>query len=204
MFLKRNRRKVDGETYEYWSLVRTVRTAKEPRHKLVVNLGKAPGLDSKTPRGWQEVVDLPDGHAGQRRYRQMKFGEAVEQDSLEEPLPEWTQVDVNGLRIERVGDFGEVYLALWRRLGLHDLLAELFEPGKEQVQWDLVACIFTLARFCGNPSELEVAERWYQDSALEDLCDSKDRVRELEAKLYGVFETTTNALHGGSSRASVP
>ena len=171
MFLKRNRRKVDGETYEYWSLVRTVRTAKGPRHELVANLGKAPGLDNKTRRSWEEIVDLLDGRAGYPRCRQMKLGETVEKNSIEEPLPEWMQVDINGLRIEHVRDFGEVYLALalWRRLGLHVVLAELFEPGKESVQWELVACILTVARFCGNRSELEVAERWYQDSALEDL-----------------------------------
>ena len=135
MFLKRNRRKVDGETYEYWSLVRTVRTAKGPRHELVANLGKAPGLDNKTRRSWEEIVDLLNGRAGYPRYRQMKLGETVEKNSIEEPLPEWTQVDINGLRIEHVRDFGEVYLALalWRRLGLHALLAELFEPGKESV-----------------------------------------------------------------------
>ena len=52
MFLKRNRRKVDGETYEYWSLVRTVRTAKGPRHELVASLGKAPGF------GQQDATQL--------------------------------------------------------------------------------------------------------------------------------------------------
>ena len=109
MFLKRNRRKVDGETYEYWSLMRTVRTAKGPRHRLVANLGKAPGLDSRTRRGWEEVVDMLDARAGNRRYRQMKLGESVEKNSTKLPLPQWTQVDVNGLRIECVRDFGEVY-----------------------------------------------------------------------------------------------
>ncbi len=151
--------------------MRTVRTAKGPRHELVANLGKAPGLDSSIRPGWEEVVDLLDGRAGHPRYRQMKLGESVKKDSAKQPLPQWTQVDVNGLRIECVRDFGQVYLALalWRRLGLHDLLDELFESGKERVQWELVACILTVARFCGNRSELEVAERWYQDSALEDL-----------------------------------
>lgn len=33
----------------------------------------------------------------------------------------------------------------------------------------MTACILTVARFCGQRSELEVAERWYADSALEDL-----------------------------------
>ena len=171
MFLKRNRRKVNGETYEYWSLVRTVRTAKGPRHELVANLGKAPGLDEQTRRGWEEIIDLLDGDTAQGYCHQMKLGESVQKDSVKQSLPEWAQVDVKGLRIERVRDFGEVYLALalWRRLGLHDLLSELLETGKEQVQWELVACILTLARFCGSQSELEVAERWYQDSALEDL-----------------------------------
>jgi hypothetical protein len=49
-------------------------------------------------------------------------------------------------------------LSLWRRLGLHTLLRELIPPGQEEVPWDLTACILTLARFCGQRSELEVAE----------------------------------------------
>jgi len=35
--------------------------------------------------------------------------------------------------------------------------------------WPLVACVVAIARFCGNRSELEVAERWYRESALEGL-----------------------------------
>ena len=50
--------------------------------------------------------------------------------------------------------------SLWRRLGLHTLLAEWIEPGAEQVPWEVTACILTLARFCGQKSELEVAGRW--------------------------------------------
>ena len=163
MFLRRNRRKHHGECYEYWSLMRTVRTAKGPRHELVASLGKAPGLDEDKRRGWENVGDLLEGR-----------DPAPVQGRLGEPLPpprQWMQVDVRGLRVERVRDFGEVYLALslWRRLGLHTLLRELIEPGRESVSWELIACILSVARFCGNKSELEVAERWYADSALEDL-----------------------------------
>jgi hypothetical protein len=87
------------------------------------------------------------------------------------PRPQWAEVDLGGVRVERVRDFGQVYLglSLWRRLGLHTLLRELIEPGREEVPWELTACILTLARFCSQRSELEVAERWYADSALEDL-----------------------------------
>jgi transposase len=165
MFLRRNRRIVDGETYEYWTLVKTVRTARGPRQEIVATLGKEPGVDNPNRSGWEDISDLLEGRPP-----------APQQGQLGEPFPEpsrpqWTQVDLRGLRVERVRDFGQVYLALslWRRLGLHELLRELIEPGQEEVPWELTACILTLARFCSQRSELEVAERWYADSALEDL-----------------------------------
>ena len=61
MFLKRNRRRKDGQTYEYWSLVQTVRTAKGPRHRTVCNLGKLPGLDQQHRHGWEDLIDLLEG-----------------------------------------------------------------------------------------------------------------------------------------------
>lgn len=194
MFLKRNRRNIGGETYEYWSLVQTVRTARGPRHKLIAHLGKAPGLDCAKRRGWESVMDMLDGRDPGQRGRQMKLGEEIGPGMCSsDKAPHWVQVDIQGLRIERVRDFGEVYLALalWRRLGLHQLLEELFEPGKEQVEWELIACILVIARFCGNKSELEVAQRWYADSALEDLLGvAWQRVN--ESRLYRGLD----ALHG--------
>lgn len=165
MFLRRHRRLVEGETYEYWTLVKTIRTARGPRQEIVATLGKEPGLESRARHGWEEVADLLEGRAP-----------APVQGQLGQPLPvapppQWAQVDLRGVRVGCVRDFGQVYLALslWRRLGLHTLLRDLIEPGREEVPWELTACILTLARFCGQKSELEVAGRWYADSALEDL-----------------------------------
>lgn len=165
MFLRRNRRLVDGQTYEYWTLVRTVRTAQGPRQEVVASLGKTPGLDQRSRHGWEDVAELLEGRSPAPK--QAELG----QPPAAQPPPQWVQVDLRGVRVERVRDFGQVYLALalWRRLGLHTLLQEIIEPGREDVPWELTACILTLARFCGQQSELEVAERWYADSALEDL-----------------------------------
>lgn len=179
MFIRSNRRIVDGEVYEYWTLVRTIRTAKGPRQEVVASLGKTPGLESRSRYGWEQIGDLLEGRTP-----------APVQGQLGQPLDaapqaQWAQVDLRGVRVERVRDFGAIYLALslWRRLGLHTLLKEVIQPGREEVAWDLVACILTVARFCGQKSELEVARRWYADSALEDLLGiSFEQIN--DARLY--------------------
>jgi hypothetical protein len=164
MFLKRNRRTKDGETYEYWSLVETVRTARGPRHRLVAT-ASCPGstasiaTDGKTSppcaMGGRNpsVGPLTSSARGAR----MRGAGATEPGYG----PRWMEVDVRGLRLGRARDFGQVYLAraLWRRLGLHTLLEELLPGGRGEVPWPLVACILTIVRFCGNRSELEVAGR---------------------------------------------
>jgi transposase len=146
-------------------LVRPVRTAKGPRQEVVASLGKTPGLDQGSRHGWEDIADLLEGRAPAPR--QGELGQPLSP----EPRPQWAQVDLRGVRVERVRDFGQssLGLSLWRRLGLPQVLQEVIEPGREDVPWELTACILTLARFCEQKRELEVAERWYADSALEDL-----------------------------------
>ena len=164
MFLRRNRRTVGGESYEYWTLVQTVRTARGPRQQVVATLGKEIGEEGARA-GWEDLSRLLDGTPATPIQGELgkPWGEVAPR--------QWSQIDIRGLRVERVRDFGQAYLALslWRRLGLHSLLGQLMEGGREDVPWNETACILTLARFCGQRSELEVAERWYADSALEDL-----------------------------------
>jgi hypothetical protein len=73
--------------------------------------------------------------------------------------------------VERLRQFGRVYLglALWRRLGLPEVLARLLPVGAEDIGWDRIAWVLTWGRFWAQPSELALAERWYEDTALEDL-----------------------------------
>ena len=165
MFLRRNRRTINGESYDYWTLVKTVRTAKGPRQETVATLGKEPGLENGARHGWEQVVDLLEGRTPSPV--QGELGQGLTGAAQ----PQWAQVDLSGVRVERVREFGQVYLglSLWRRLGLHTLLRQLIGAGQEEVPWDLTACILSLARFCGQRSELEVAERWYAESVLEDL-----------------------------------
>jgi len=173
MYLRRHRRTVKGSTYEYWTLVESRRTASGPRQHTVATLGKLPGLDERVRAGWESLDDLLEGRPPARQLELSGGGQGME--------PSWQQVDVRGVRVERVREFGEVYLALslWRRLGLHTLLEELIPCGREEVAWERIACLLTVARFCAQRSELGVAERWYGRTALDDLLGvALDQVNE--------------------------
>jgi len=80
-------------------------------------------------------------------------------------------VDLHSLSVERVRDFGKVYLALalWRRLGLSHFLEQTIAPGREQIGWEQIACLLVLGRFCAQESELALSEHWFHTTALDDL-----------------------------------
>jgi hypothetical protein len=71
MFLPRNRREVNGETSEYWTLLESYRTERGPRQRVVATLGKLAGLDQEKGHGWEEIEWLLEG---QRPPRQLKLG----------------------------------------------------------------------------------------------------------------------------------
>ena len=165
MFLRRHRKVSEGEAYDYWTLVKTVRTARGPRHQIVAHLGKLDAQEVCTRRGWQHLEEMLDGRP---RAKQLELGTVAQRPPA---TPQWRQVDVSGVRVERLRQFGRVYLglALWRRLGLHELLRKLLPTGQEDIGWEVIACVLTLGRFCAQPSELALAERWFEDTALEDV-----------------------------------
>jgi len=176
MFLRRHRKEAGGEDYEYWSLVKTIRTARGPRHQIVARLGKLDGAQVRVARGWEDLDALLEGWSPSRQL-------SLTPEPASEPL--WKEIDVRGVKVERLREFGRVYLglALWRRLGLHRLAARLMPSGQEEIGWDVVSCILTLGRFCAQPSELSLAERWYEDTALEDLLGvPMDKIN--DARLY--------------------
>jgi len=167
MFLRKNRKRFDGELYEYWTLCESVRTERGPRQRVVASLGKF--TDEDLAAGWDQLEALLDGRKPGPRQSRWDADAAALDDA---PEPGWELADLSRLSVERVREFGSVFLglALWRRLGLHELLGELIEPGREEIAWADVAAVLTVAKFCGQNSELGIAEEWYGRTALEDLC----------------------------------
>ncbi len=161
MYLRRHNKKADGERYEYWSLVESVRTARGPRQRIVATIGKLPGLDKEERVGWEEIQRIVDG----RPIPQPDLFEC-----REDP-PSWAAVDVSKVRVERLRHFGDVYLGLllWSKLGFAEFCIKNMAEGKEEVPWSAMASILVVARLCAPSSELEIAESWYGKTALDDL-----------------------------------
>ena len=161
MYLRRNKKTKGGEAYEYWSLVESVRSARGPRQRTVATIGKLPGLVKEERIGWEEIGRILTG-------RPRPESELFEKE--EEP-PSWATIDSSRVSVERLRHFGDVYLGLllWSKLGFADFCKEYMPEGKEEIPWSVMTCILVLARFCAPSSELQIAEVWYDKTALDDL-----------------------------------
>ena len=161
MFLRRNRRKIRGADYDYWTLVECARTERGPRQRVVATIGKLSGPKDEERIGWEQIGRILSGEPPK------------EADLFEErsDVPEWATVNTRGIAIERLRRFGDVYLglALWKRLKLDEIFEKLQEEGREDIPWARMFCVSTLARFCQPSSELAIAEGWYEKTALEDI-----------------------------------
>jgi transposase len=162
MFLKRLERRKSGKGHTYWALVESIRTARGSRHRVVAYLGE---LRKSEKNGWAQLC---------RRLRKEERPSAslFDPPHYDEPAddePVW--VKLRDIHLERLRDFGDIWLALglWRMLGLDRLLAARMLAGQEEVPWPTVAAILTMARFCEPSSELHIADTWYRRTALEDL-----------------------------------
>jgi len=157
--------------------VESVRTARGPRQRVVATLGKLPGVDEDERTGWDEIARLLDGRPGIATQPDL-FRDTPE-------APRWACVNLSGVRVERVREFGKVYvaLALWRRLGLHEFFEKHGRRGHEKVDWTTVACILSLGRFCAQGTELALSEHWYAHTALDDLL-GVDAAEVYDNRLY--------------------
>jgi len=157
MYLRRCYRARDGKRHAYWALVKSERTAKGPRQKVVAYLGD---LDEAGRLGVQAAAD-GGGGAG------LSQGAFFDRP----PRPRYVEVDLSAVRVEQTRNFGGAWLALQLidKLGLRSELDRLMPGGREDVPWPLMSLVLVICRLCDPSSELRIAEHLYPRCALADL-----------------------------------
>jgi transposase len=153
MYLRRCRQSSGGQTYSYWKLVESVRTARGPRQRVVAYLG---GLDEADRLG---VVDAASGGGGSQG------------DLFNSTSPRFVEIDSARLRVQNVRDFGGAWLALQLidKLGWRSFLDRAMPPGREEIPWSAMALVLVIGRLLDPSSELRLAEHLYERTALADL-----------------------------------
>ena len=177
MFLRRFQKRKNGKAHAYWALVETYRTARGPRQRVVSYLGE---LKASERSGWAQLAAKLDGRSHESEdsspVQQSLFDPPAREDEVDAAFgSQPVLVDLNGVRLERTRDFGDIWLAwgLWRLLGLDTLLEHEMPRGRSEVSWHLVAAILTIARFCEPSSELHIETTWYRRTTLEDLLHGR-------------------------------
>lgn len=172
MYLRRCYRRKDGKRHAYWALVESYRTNRGPRQRVVA---------------WLGVMD-ERGRLGVKRCAEKQPG--YQTGLFTRTEPEWVEVDVKRVRVERSRKFGGPWLGreLLRRLELDRFLEEKLPNGREEIPWSAMAMILILGRLCEPSSELHLAEHLYEASALSDLLGVPDE-KVNEDRLYRALDT---------------
>lgn len=173
MYLRRCYREKEGKRHGYWALVESYRTARGPRQRVVAWLG---AMDEGGRLGVKRCAASRDGEQGDL------FVEGEE--------PEWVEVDLKQVRVERTRGFGGPWLGrvLLRQLELDRVLEEIMSRGREQIPWPLMAMVLVLGRLLEPSSELRLAEHVYEHSALAEVL-GVPRSKVNEDRLYRALDT---------------
>ena len=156
MFVRPCYREKNGKRHAYWALVESYRSERGPRQRVISYLGR---LDDPAYAGLG-IKSAAEGSQGTRQ-----------RELFEEAEPEWVEVDVRRVRVERCVDFGGPWLGreLLRTLKLGSFFEEVMPAGRAEVAHSLMAQVLVLCRLCDPSSELRIAEHVYARTAMGDL-----------------------------------
>ena len=173
MYLRRCRRRVAGQTKEYWQLVESHRTQRGPRQRVVAYLGD---LEEGSRLGLRETAGGNTEHLHQRNL-------------FNDVALRWAEVDTEHIRVERTRSFGGAWLGLevLKKLELVRFLEGVMPQGREEVPWAMMCVVLVLSRLCDPSSEMRIAEHLYERTAMGDLLGVPvDRVN--DDRLYRALD----------------
>ncbi len=135
MFLRKTRRKKDGKTHDYWSVVENKRVAGGrvvQRH--VLYLGE---INSSQAAVWRKAIEVLDEDAGHPRTMALFPEDRCAGVASDASV---VQLRLSDMRLCRPRQWGACWLAgqLWQTLQLDQFWADRLPPSRKGTRWDQV------------------------------------------------------------------
>jgi transposase len=165
MFLRCNRRKKDGKTHDYWSVVESRRCGDgRVVQRQVLYLGE---INASQREAWRKTVELQD--AGTRRQVALFPEGSMPVDDVDA-----IGVRLSELRLQRPRQWGACWLALqlWQQLELDSFWRPRFACAQGNTPWLKVLKTLVAYRLIDPGSEWRLHRQWFDASAMADLLES--------------------------------
>ena len=184
MFLRKIRRKKDGETHEYWSVVENKRVRGGrvvQRH--VLYLGE---IDSSQGAVWRKAIEVLDDDTGQRQTMALFPEDRCAADASDASV---VQLRLSDMRLCRPRRWGACWLAgqLWQELQLDQFWAGRLPPSRKGTRWDQILQVLVSYRLIAPGSEWKLHREWFGNSAMADLLGADFGLAEAH-KLYACHD----------------
>jgi hypothetical protein len=184
MFLRQTRRKKDGKTHSYWSVVENQRLEGGrvvQRH--VLYLGE---ISPSQAAAWRKSIEVFDEDAGRPRTLAL-FPE--DRATAVTPDSSIVQLRLSEMRLCRPRQWGACWLAgqLWGELQLDRFWADRLPRNRKGTRWDQVLQVLVSYRLIAPGSEWKLHRDWFGRSAMADLLGSDFRLAEPH-KLYACHD----------------
>jgi hypothetical protein len=179
MFLRSKKRRKDGKTHRYFSVVenRRVRSGRVVQRQ-VLFLGE---INDSQQAAWRQTLEVFD-EAEQRAATLSLFPEdrEIPADALH-----GVQVKLGEMELRRPRAFGNYGLGceLWRQLGLDAFWQARLGEGREEVPWAKVLELLVVSRLVSPGSEFRLHRQGFDQSAMGDLLGTGFAVAEKD-RLY--------------------
>jgi transposase len=165
MFLRCNRRKKDGKTHDYWSVVENRRCGDgRVVQRQVLYLGE---INASQREAWRKTIELQD--AGTRRQVALFPEGSMPVDDVDA-----IGVRLSELSLRRPRQWGACWLALqlWQQLELDSFWRPRLARAQGNTPWLKVLKTLVAYRLIDPGSEWRLHRQWFDASAMADLLDS--------------------------------
>jgi transposase len=165
MFLRFNKRKKNGKTHRYFSVVENRRVAAGGSvQRRVLYLGE---INDSQEAAWRKTLNVFD----EDHYQYRELSLFPDDRQLPQDAANAISVKLTEMQLRRPRAFGDCWLAclLWDELQLSPFWQKRLDDSRGDVPWSKVIQLLAVNRLIDPGSELRVHRQWFLNTAMDEL-----------------------------------